>query len=214
MEQDRGSLLWKTMRLEEVYLEPLASHPGNFSQFLDCFPTTFPVLLPGRSVLIRKNLVAYTYLNRRLNQGVTTHPPPRLPQDVYKVSICRIKYFRHLGSNWGGLFVVSCASLVAQMVKNLPAVRETWVQSLIRKMPWKSGWQPTPVLLPGKSHGQRSLAGYSPQGRKESDTTERLTLSLSFLGVKGCSVDPASLPLSEHYMGNCQLWWQVWWIKR
>ena len=35
-------------------------------------------------------------------------------------------------------------------------------------------WQSTPVLLPGKSHGQRSLVGYSPWGRKESDTTERL----------------------------------------
>ena len=35
-------------------------------------------------------------------------------------------------------------------------------------------WQPTPVLLPGKSHGRRSLVGYPPWGRKESDTTERL----------------------------------------
>ena len=35
-------------------------------------------------------------------------------------------------------------------------------------------WQPTPVFLPGKSHGLRSLVGYSPWGRKESDTTERL----------------------------------------
>ena len=35
-------------------------------------------------------------------------------------------------------------------------------------------WQPTPVLLPGESHGQRSLVGYSPWSRKESDTTERL----------------------------------------
>ena len=35
-------------------------------------------------------------------------------------------------------------------------------------------WHPTPVLLPGKSHGQRSLVGYSPWGRKESDTTEQL----------------------------------------
>ena len=34
--------------------------------------------------------------------------------------------------------------------------------------------QPTPVLLPGKSHGQRSVVGYSPRGRKESDTTKRL----------------------------------------
>ena len=35
-------------------------------------------------------------------------------------------------------------------------------------------WQPTPEFLPGESHGQRSLAGHSPRGRKESDTTERL----------------------------------------
>ena len=39
---------------------------------------------------------------------------------------------------------------------------------------WRRKWQPTPVLLPGKSHGQRSLEGYSPWGHKESDTTERL----------------------------------------
>ena len=41
-------------------------------------------------------------------------------------------------------------------------------------LPWRRTWQPTPVLLPGKSHGQRSLVGYSPWGHKESDTTERL----------------------------------------
>ena len=40
---------------------------------------------------------------------------------------------------------------------------------------WKRNWQSTPVFLPGESHGWRSLAGYSPQGRKESDTTEWLT---------------------------------------
>ena len=44
--------------------------------------------------------------------------------------------------------------------------------------PWRMEWQPTPVFLSGESHGQRSLAGYSPWSRKESDTTERLTLSL------------------------------------
>ena len=37
--------------------------------------------------------------------------------------------------------------------------------------PWRRKWQPTPVFLPGESHGWRSLVGYSPQGRKESDTT-------------------------------------------
>ena len=42
----------------------------------------------------------------------------------------------------------------------------------VRKIPWRRAWQPTPVFLPGGSHGQRSLAGYSPWGHKESDTTK------------------------------------------
>ena len=44
----------------------------------------------------------------------------------------------------------------------------------VGKIPWRREWQPTPVLLPGKFHGQRSLVGYSPWGRKESDTTGQL----------------------------------------
>ena len=44
--------------------------------------------------------------------------------------------------------------------------------------PWRRKWQPTPVSLPGKSHGQRKLVGCSPWGRKESGTTEQLTLTL------------------------------------
>ena len=44
----------------------------------------------------------------------------------------------------------------------------------VRKMPWRREWQPTPVFLPGESHEQRSLAGYSPGGHKELDTTYQL----------------------------------------
>ena len=44
----------------------------------------------------------------------------------------------------------------------------------VKKVPWRRKWQPIPVFLPGKSHGQRSLAGYSPWGHKESDKTEGL----------------------------------------
>ena len=49
---------------------------------------------------------------------------------------------------------------------------------------WRRQWHPTPVLLPGESHGRRSLVGCSPWGRWESDTTERLNfhLSLSCIG--------------------------------
>ena len=42
------------------------------------------------------------------------------------------------------------------------------------RSPWRRKWQPAPVFLPGEPHGQKSLVGYSPRGRKESDTTERL----------------------------------------
>ena len=42
----------------------------------------------------------------------------------------------------------------------------------VGKIPWRKEWQPTPVFLPGESHGWRSLEGYSPRGHQESDTTE------------------------------------------
>ena len=60
----------------------------------------------------------------------------------------------------------------SSVVKNLPAKQETWVWSLGQEDPPEK--EPTPVFLPGKPNGQRSLVGYSPWGRKESDTTERL----------------------------------------
>ena len=50
-----------------------------------------------------------------------------------------------------------------------------------KKIPWWREGQPTPVFSPGKFHGQRSLAGYSPRGCKESDTTERLTFTFTFI---------------------------------
>ena len=58
------------------------------------------------------------------------------------------------------------------MVKNLPAMQETQVQSLGREDPLEKGMVPTPVFLPGESHGQRSLAGYSPWGRTELDMSK------------------------------------------
>ena len=56
---------------------------------------------------------------------------------------------------------------------------DPWVQ----KIPWRRKWQPTPVFLPGESHGLRSLVGCSPWGRKELDTTEQLHFLLS-LSIK------------------------------
>ena len=65
---------------------------------------------------------------------------------------------------WG--FIRKLASLVAQSVKNRPAVQETKIRSLVGKIPWRRKWHTTPVFLPGELYGQRSLAGYSPWGCK------------------------------------------------
>ena len=54
-------------------------------------------------------------------------------------------------------------------------MRETGFDPWIGKIPWRRERQPTLVFLPGEFHGQRSLVGYSPWGRKESDTAEQLT---------------------------------------
>ena len=70
------------------------------------------------------------------------------------------------------------------MVKNLPAMQETQVQSLSREDPLEKGMATNPVFLPGEFHGQRSLAGYGPWGRQESDTTRRRTLSHTFKALK------------------------------
>ena len=59
------------------------------------------------------------------------------------------------------------ASLVAQMVKNLPAMQSPGFNPWVGKIPWRREWLPTPVFLPGEFHGQRSLMGYSPQVLKE-----------------------------------------------
>ena len=64
------------------------------------------------------------------------------------------------------------ASLVAQTVKVCLQCRRRGFDPWVGKIPWRRAWQPTPVFLPGESHGQRSLAGYRPYGRTESDTPE------------------------------------------
>ena len=64
-------------------------------------------------------------------------------------------------------------SLVAQVVKNLPAMQEIGFDPWLGKIPWRREWLPAPVFLPGKSQGQRGLVGYSPWGLKESDMTKQ-----------------------------------------
>ena len=70
-------------------------------------------------------------------------------------------------------------SLVAQKVKNPPAMQESWVQFLGWEDPLEEGMATHIVFLPGDPHGQRSLEGYSPWGCKELDTTEWLSTHMT-----------------------------------
>ena len=82
--------------------------------------------------------------------------------------------------------------------------RKTNKRNLERKQ--RRQWHPTPVLLPGKSHGQRSLVGYSPWGRGESDTTERLHFHFSL----SCIGEGNGNPLQHSCLENPRdggAWW-------
>ena len=107
------------------------------------------------------------------------------------------------------------------MVKRLSTTWETWVQSLGQEVPWRRKWQSTPVLLPGKSHGQRSLVGYSSRGRKELDTTERLHFHfLSRGNLPAMQGDPGSVlgwedPLEKGMATHSSiLAWSIPWTEK
>ena len=80
--------------------------------------------------------------------------------------------------NWWEVIISSTAFRGGTVVKNLPTKagrhKRCSFYPWVRKISWNRKWQPIPVFLPGKSHGWRSLAGYSPWGHKELDTTEQL----------------------------------------
>ena len=110
------------------------------------------------------------------------------------------------------------ASQVALAVKNLLANAQGMRRNFdawIRKIPWRRAWQRTPVFLLGESQGQRSLAGYSPWGCKESDMTEVTQHSLQ--------MPPAELWKSYMILAvptnlQCQLVFQdaymsPWWLR-
>ena len=74
----------------------------------------------------------------------------------------------------GGFFTIFAVELHGTVVKN-PLAKQRWeFDPCVGKISWRRKWQPTPVFLPGESHGHRSLVDYSPWGRKESYITERL----------------------------------------
>ena len=83
-------------------------------------------------------------------------------------------------SNWTHIHIfirayIKLASLVAQWWRIHLLCRRCGFCPCIKKISWWRKWQPTPVFLPGKSHGQKSLEGYSPWDRKELDMTYQVS---------------------------------------
>ena len=83
--------------------------------------------------------------------------------EVYFLQLLR-KLYDFSSLNGFDMNIYIWVSLVAQRFKHLLAMWETWVQFLGQEDPWKRKWQRTPIFLPGESHGQRRLVGYSPWG--------------------------------------------------
>ena len=106
-----------------------------------------------------------------LSIWIMPHSPPAFPDSlVGKESACNVGNHNSipgLETSAGEDLQYAWASFVAQLVKNPPAVRETWVRSLDCKDPLEKERLPTPVFWPGEFHGL-----YSSWGHKESDTTE------------------------------------------
>ena len=73
----------------------------------------------------------------------------------------------------------SWASLVAQLIQNLPAMQRLGCDPWVGKIPWRREWLLTPVFFPGEFHGQRSLAGYSPWGCRVGQ--DRATNTFTFI---------------------------------
>ena len=81
---------------------------------------------------------------------------------------------------WGGYYGISGFPGGSDGKASACNVEDPGFNSWVGKIPWRRKWHPTPALLPGKSHGRRSLIGCSPWGPKELDTTERLHFHFHF----------------------------------
>ena len=86
---------------------------------------------------------------------------PAMVSRIHDSDIFAKQILRHV---LGEFLLAAGTSQVALVVKNPSANERCWFNSWVGKIPWRRPWQPTPVFLPGESHGQRSLVGYSPRG--------------------------------------------------
>ena len=98
---------------------------------------------------------------------------------------------KYSSAGWGWGRGAGRCSLVTQWWKRVCSkYRRCELDPWVRNISWRRKWQPTPVFLPGESHGQRSLTGYSPWGCKELGATEQLTLSFTLHILDSFAPDP------------------------
>ena len=114
--------------------------------------------------------------NSQLSDWKILQPPDYLPLDPaieFKIQIIFIPFY---------LLNVNCLPRKTEISLNQKANNSAQFSlGIISSTCWSRKWQPTPVFSPEECHGQKSLAGYSPEGRKESDRTEHAhTLTLLF----------------------------------
>ena len=110
--------------------------------------------------------------------------------------------------NLNGCFLATCESFSA-----LPTSKYS-LKGRGRVSHQRRQWQPTPVLLPGKSHRQRSMVGCSPWGRKESDTTERLHFHFSLSCIEEGNGNPLQYSCLENPRDRGAWWAAVYGVTQ
>ena len=114
-----------------------------------------------------KKLFLVLYFSKKWEEMVINLTSNIVPQlllvQIISPHLVTLSYFCFLGGYMGFPQLVKESTCNAGDPGSIPGSG---------RFPWRRKWQPSPVSLPGKSHGQRSLVGYSPRGCKQSDTTE------------------------------------------
>ena len=112
-------------------------------------------------------------------------------------------------------------NLIHNQVKGFPMTLTQWLREtvmseidLLNLINWRRQWHPSPVLLPGKSHGQRSLVGCGPWGHVESDTTERLHFHFSLSCIGEGNGNPLQCSCLENARDGGALWATIYGVAQ
>ena len=119
--------------LTEIYISDLKIHMCTGTQHISKYTVNVESSSLSENTTQQSKII-------NMHKGLVRMHPVRV---AWNWNICK---------NW--------ASLVAQIVKNLPAMRKSEFNPRVKKVPWRREWLPTPVFLPGEFHQQRSLVGY------------------------------------------------------